>query len=1446
MTTTSFATLDPSLWQQLADHIAHLVWMAGGDGRSAWFNRRCTEFTGVSNEALQARGWLEFIHPEDSARVIAEWESAVAAARPYEAVYRIRGKDGIYRRFLARAEPSFDPDGTVRCWFGTSTDISVQVEAEERAQRSAERLAKAAQLADMFVWESDRVTRTTSWGENAAEVLDVPAEELPTGPNGGTFFVDEAEKHRLVAAVEEAVAHRRQQLTIDFRGSDGRHWRGHCGFVYDPDGRLQRVYGATRDVSAEAADQRRNAYLLRLDAALRATDAALDAKRVAAETLSRELGADRVLYADVVALDPATLRIEAEYLGDGVASIAGTHHVPAPIAALHARGEPVVTSDFRADPALVSAAADPAVSDLPLVALIDIPLLREGKLVGMLTVHMLEQRRWTAEEVALATLTAERTWEAVERARAEEQQRLTADEIAVTYSTAPIGLAVVDHQLRYVRVNQRLAEMNGIPAADHIGKTLGEVVPDLSGALGQAIKRALAGEEVRGFEVSGETASAPGVVRTWRENWLPIRDADGKVTGAAGSIEEIASAERLRAEAEERYRTIFNSAAVGIARVAPDGAFLEVNDRLCEIVGRSREAILQGGWRDLTHPDDLAADLAQVERALAGEIDSYRLEKRYLDAEGKPVWINLTVSTERNSDRSVRYFISIIEDITERRQREDALRTSEQRVRVANDHAEVGFWDVDVVNDTLTWSPHVRMMFGVSPDVPVTLADFYDGLHPEDREHTVAAYLAAADPARQALYDVEYRTIGKNDGVVRWVAAKGRGIFSDDGRCLQVVGTAIDVTQRKEAEDALRRSEQELRLRLNAIPQMVWSTRPDGYHDFYNERWYEFTGMPAGTTDGEEWNGMFHPDDQEQAWARWRQSLATAEPYEIEYRLRHHSGDYRWVLGRALPILDSAGEVRRWMGTCTDIDDRKAAERALLENEAQLRAILEAVPVGLMFSDASGQLTGGNDQIIEFLGHDLVPSANEQTYGEDYVAFHADGRRVESHEYPLARALAGEERPELECRVRRGDGSLRWLRYVAASVRGPAGEIAGGVVASIDIDREKQLTEGLEREVEKVITEREAAQEALRQSQKLEAMGQLTGGVAHDFNNLLTPIIGSLDLLQRKQILDERTGRLVDGALTSAEKARVLVQRLLAFARRQPLQTQAIDIGRIVTEMSELIDSTSGPRVRVRTEVPADLPPALADSNQLEMALLNLSVNARDAMPDGGTLTIATRASGGGEGAKLGLTGERHVVLSVSDTGVGMDEETRRRAIEPFFSTKGIGKGTGLGLSMVHGLAAQLGGALDIRSVPGMGTTIELWLPMASGGIAAGVADAPDAEVQGAGTALLVDDDELVRASTSGMLGDLGYRVIEADSGEAALALIEKGERFDLLVTDQLMPGISGTDLAVQLRQRREDLPVLIVSGYADLESLSPAFPHLSKPFRQAELATALEKVQPD
>jgi signal transduction histidine kinase/CheY-like chemotaxis protein len=435
----------------------------------------------------------------------------------------------------------------------------------------------------------------------------------------------------------------------------------------------------------------------------------------------------------------------------------------------------------------------------------------------------------------------------------------------------------------------------------------------------------------------------------------------------------------------------------------------------------------------------------------------------------------------------------------------------------------------------------------------------------------------------------------------------------------------------------------------------------------------------------------------------------------------------------------------------------------------------------------------------------------------------------------MGRALAGESFTVVEA-FGRPEFCVPFWEISYTPLRDGAGRIIGAFHQSKDISERLAAQ-----------AELEAAQEALRQSQKMEAMGSLTGGVAHDFNNLLTPIIGSLDMLVRKGVGSDRERRLIDGALQSAERAKTLVQRLLAFARRQPLQPTAVDLAQLVDGMAGLIASTLGPTIGVRLEVADDLPPARADANQLEMALLNLAVNARDAMPEGGELTITARSCSMADGQRPGMKPGTYVCLGVADTGIGMDEATRLRAIEPFFSTKGVGKGTGLGLSMVHGLVAQLGGGLTIDSAPGQGARIELCLPVS--GLAAAplgerAADPPPVAGK-LGVALLVEDEELVRMSAADMLADLGYEVVETSSAQHALLLVREGLRPDLLVTDHLMPGMSGAQLVHELRTGLPALPALIVSGYAEAEGVDPAIPRLSKPFRKEELAACLFAIHP-
>lgn len=449
----------------------------------------------------------------------------------------------------------------------------------------------------------------------------------------------------------------------------------------------------------------------------------------------------------------------------------------------------------------------------------------------------------------------------------------------------------------------------------------------------------------------------------------------------------------------------------------------------------------------------------------------------------------------------------------------------------------------------------------------------------------------------------------------------------------------------------------------------------------------------------------------------------------------------------------------------------------------------------------------------------------------------------------------------VEYRVIWPDGSVHWVENRAQLLRNRSGVAVKMVGVSVDfterrqiLEQQRHLNELLEERVgartaeleaahEIVLAEaaqRQKAEEQLRQIQKLEAIGQLTGGVAHDFNNLLMVVLGNLELIRKAVTNEARLVRLVDGALQAAKRGASLTQRLLAFARRQDLQVKAVDLRKLVTDMEDLLRRSIGPMIILDKEMPENLPHVLADANQLELALLNLAVNARDAMPEGGSLKIGLEEINVAPGDKE-LSGGRYVLLSVVDNGKGMDEDTLAKAVEPFFSTKELGKGTGLGLSMIHGLALQLGGSFSLESVLGSGTTAQLLIPAVEG-------DVVQMDVKGSSPVimpdkqpkriLLVDDDILIAMSSADMVTDLGHEVVEAHSGAEALEILGSDQQFDLLITDYSMPGMNGADLVQAARRLVPDLPVLLASGYADLPAgVQVDAVRLGKPYTQDQLA---------
>jgi PAS domain S-box-containing protein len=530
-----------------------------------------------------------------------------------------------------------------------------------------------------------------------------------------------------------------------------------------------------------------------------------------------------------------------------------------------------------------------------------------------------------------------------------------------------------------------------------------------------------------------------------------------------------------------------------------------------------------------------------------------------------------------------------------------------------------------------------------------------------------------------------------------------------------------------DALEALTASERRYRTLAEALPQLVWTSQPDGQRDYFSRQWVEYTGVPEEEQLGLAWlDKVVHREDRERVRERWMAAVQGRSDYDLELRIRRADGQYRWFKARATPVRDE-GRTVRWFGTCTDITDIVEARETLRRSREELERLV---------GERTRSLAAANDRLTA--------------------------------------------------------------------------EIA----------------------------ERQRTEEALLQAQKLEAVGQLTSGVAHDFNNLLTGVLGNLELLERR-LKNQESLRRLRAARLAAERGARLTHQLLAFSRKQRLAPTPLDLNRLVSEASDMLFRTIGATVRIETVLTEGLWPALVDPTQTELVLLNLAINARDAMPEGGRLTIRTANVSQGD-APADLAAGDYVLISVSDTGEGMSEEILRRAVEPFFTTKEPGKGSGLGLSMVHGVATQSGGGLHIDSRLGHGTTVNVYLPRARRvSAAAREPETLSGAVHERATIMVVDDDPDVREVAVSSLETLGYNMLAAENGAAALDLLARSGPVDLLVVDMAMPGMNGVELIRRARERQADLRAMLVTGYADVSAFAPAESDLvlQKPYRLERLA---------
>ena len=576
----------------------------------------------------------------------------------------------------------------------------------------------------------------------------------------------------------------------------------------------------------------------------------------------------------------------------------------------------------------------------------------------------------------------------------------------------------------------------------------------------------------------------------------------------------------------------------------------------------------------------------------------------------------------------------------------------------------------------------------------------------------------------------------------------------------------------------------------------------------------------------------FYSEEDRQAGSPAR-TLATAARegrFEAEgWRMRKDGGRF-WAHVVVDPIRAASGELLGFAKVTRDLTERKLAEETLRRSEEQFKLLVQGVTdYAIYMLDEQGIVSSWNAGAQRIKGYSV-----DEVIGTHFSRFYRPEDRDRGDPAKALATAARDGRFEAEGWRVRKDGSQFWANVVIDPIRDAANRIIGFAKITRDVTEKREAALTLER-----------AREALFQSQKLDAIGQLSGGIAHDFNNLLMVILSSLELLGRRIPADERLSKLIQNATAGAKRGVALTQRMLAFARRQELHPVAVKVPDLVVGMLDLLERSLGPMIRVETTFEPDLPAVLADANQLELAILNLALNARDAMPDGGTLAISAREDHVADESGKSTGAGRCIRLSVADSGTGMDAATLARAAEPFFTTKGVGKGTGLGLPMVYGLAAQSGGRFALTSTPGQGTTADLWLPLApaeqAGDRVPSSAAAPSASTAKPLRVLAVDDDSLVLTNTSSMLEELGHAVLQAVSGEAALALLSQNASVDLVITDQAMPDMSGLQLIDALRQRHPGLPMILATGYLEVGAESgTVVTRLAKPFDQHELATAI------
>ncbi|AXB76037.1 PAS domain S-box protein [Novosphingobium sp. P6W] len=880
-------------------------------------------------------------------------------------------------------------------------------------------------------------------------------------------------------------------------------------------------------------------------------------------------------------------------------------------------------------------------------------------------------------------------------------------------------------------------------------------------------------------------------------------------------------AEVLLREHEEYNRQILDGATdYGIVATDLRGNITLWNAGAKVMLGWTEAEVLGQPIDLLFTAEDRGAGRPAAKRHEALETGRAHDARWHVRKSGEHFWGLGEMTPLRDNSGAVIGFVKLLRDRTHEHEAQEALRLSEDQLRRAQVAGGIGLFSVDIAANTITGTDELCRIFGVEQQGVFAPEIFENMVVPEDRERTSNL---SKRHGGAALLDVEYRIHRADTGEERILARKADFELDDAGNPVRMVGVVQDVTERYRTQRALEKSEAQFSMLAQNMPTQVWTARADGRMDWFNDRAYAYAGEQRGSFEEDGWARIVHPDERGAVLERWARSVATGEVYDTEMRLRDAAGRYRWHLVRALPLTDARGAIAAWVGTNTEIEAQKQAEAAFAQDRDRLWTITRDL---MLVCDFTGTITAVNPSAERLLGwHE------GEMLGRRIATFiHPEDLEVTAAE--VAKLSTGKRTVAFENRYRARDGDYRLLAWTAVP--------------------DEQRIHAIGRD----ITDQRAVEEALRQSQKMEAVGQLTGGIAHDFNNLLQGITGSLDVMHNR-LAQGRTGdldRWLTGARASAERAAALTHRLLAFSRRQPLDPRPVRPNPLVASMEDMLRRTLGEHIELEFVLAGGLWLTQCDPHQLESAILNLVINARDAMPGGGRLTIETcnaHLDGHYAARQRDVKPGQYVCIAITDTGVGMSRETAARAFEPFFTTKPIGQGTGLGLSMIYGFARQSEGYARIYSEEGIGSTIKLYLPRHHG--AESTPDEPALQdslpiARQGEVVLVVEDEPVVRGLILEVLDELGYQAIEASDGPAGLAILQSRRRIDLLITDIGLPGLNGRQVADGGRASRPGLKVLFMTGYAENAAmasgfLEPGMAMITKPFAIDMLAGRIREI---